>query len=295
MDSKVVAVDDGSNKEESTDEVDFVPTSVVAKKEICVSCKSFNPLKKGFLMRNNTSNLNNNNNHTPKTTPLTKKTSVYGDCEIQTAVKSHISALERLHLFHFPLRKKSESQEKLQLPKDSRPRLIKSTSIARLFGNTYNTKKSSEESSTLKKSHSVSEKFSNKSSESDDEFTFRMSEHHLNLSESASNLSSLDSYSAPMEKSNLKTIRSITKGLGKLLRRNSDSVAISAPDPEYKVFYLGNVLTGWSKGEFERFLMTNIWNVFESCYNSLNSLDNRSPHDCSKYLKTSATPGNLQS
>lgn len=246
MDSKVIVVD-GTTKEESTDEVDFVPTSDT-KKEICVSCKSFNPLKKGFLMRNNTSNLNNNNINTPKTMPLTKKTSVYGDCEIQTAVKSHISALERLHLFHFPSRKKSESQEKLSQPKDSRPRLIKSSSIARLFGNTYSTKKS-EESHTLRKSNSVSEKFSNKASESDDEFTFRMSEHHLNLSESASNLSSLDSSSAPTEKSNLKTFRSITKGIGKLLRRSSDSVAISAPDPEYKVFYLGNVLTGWSKGE----------------------------------------------
>lgn len=155
MDSKV-------NKEESTDEVDFVPT----KKEICVSCKSFNPLKKGFLMRN--SNLNNNN-HTPKTfssttTTTTKKTSVYGDCEIQTAVKSHISALERLHLFHFPSRKKSGSHEKLpQVPtKEQRPRLIKSSSIARLFGNTYSTKKTEEDSQALKKSSSVSEKFSNK-------------------------------------------------------------------------------------------------------------------------------------
>lgn len=239
MDSKV--------KEESTDEVDFVPTSA-AKKEICVSCKSFNPLKKGFLMRN--TNLNNNI-HSPKTMPATKKTSVYGDCEIQTAVKSHISALERLHLFHFPLRKKSESQEKLSLPKEQRPRLIKSSSIARLFGNTYSTKKSEENhaSAALRKSNSVSEKFSNKSNESDDDFTFRMSEHQLNLSESASNLSSLDSYTVPMEKSNLKSIRNFTKGLGKLLRRNCDSAAISAPDPEYKVFYLGNVLTGWAKGE----------------------------------------------
>lgn len=228
MDSKV-------NKEESTDEVDFVPT----KKEICVSCKSFNPLKKGFLMRN--SNLNNNN-HTPKTissttTTTTKKTSVYGDCEIQTAVKSHISALERLHLFHFPSRKKSGSHEKLPQvsTKEQRPRLIKSSSIARLFGNTYSTKKTEEDSQALKKSVSVSEKFSNKQ--------------HMILSESASNLNSLESSSAPMEKTNLKAIRSITKGLGKLLRRNCDSVSISAPDPEYKVFYLGNVLTGWAKGE----------------------------------------------
>lgn len=253
MDSKV------NDKEESTDEVDFIPTSA-AKKEICVSCKSFNPLKKGFLMRNSTSTLNNNN-HTPKTlTTTTKKTSVYGDCEIQTAVKTHISALERLHLFHFPSRKKGESHDKslLQSTKEHRPRLIKSSSIARLFGNTYSTKKSEEHhaSVALKKSNSVSDKFLNKANESDDEFTFRMSEHHLILSESSLNLNSLDSSSAPMEKTNLKTIRSITKGLGKLLRRNSDSVAISAPDPEYKVFYLGNVLTGWAKGE--------CWNVSKS-------------------------------
>lgn len=242
MNSKVV----NSNKEESTDEVDFVPTSAT-KKEICVS---FNPLKKGFLMRNNM----NNNNHTPKTIlQSTKKTSVYGDCELQTAVKTHISALERLHLFHFPSRKKSEAQDKMPATKENRPRLIKSSSIARLFGNTYSTKKSEENNSsaTLRKANSVSEKFSNKSTESDDEFTFRMCEHQMNLSESASNLSSLDSSSAPLEKTNSKTIKSLTKGLGKLLRRNCDSAAISAPDPEYKVFYLGNVLTGWSKGEFE--------------------------------------------
>jgi hypothetical protein len=253
MDSKVTG---GDTKEESTDEVDFVPTSATAKKEIRVPYKSFNSLKKGFLTRNsssNSNNINNNNNiHSPKTT--TKKTSVYGDCEIQTAVKSHISALERLQLFHFPLRRKTEALEKSSLSqpsKEHRPRLIKSSSIARLFGNTYSTRKSAgdaQAAALLKKSNSVPEKFSNKAAESDDEFTFRISEQQLSLSESASNLSSLDS-SAPMEKSNAITIKSITKGIGKLLRRNCDSAVISPPDPEYKVFYLGNVLTGWAKGE----------------------------------------------
>lgn len=250
MDSKVTG---GDTKEESTDEVDFVPT-FAAKKEIRVPYKSFNSLKKGFLTRNNSSTNNNNNNNiqSPKTT--TKKTSVYGDCEIQTAVKSHISALERLQLFHFPLRRKSDAQEKSSLSqpsKEHRPRLIKSSSIARLFGNTYSTRKSGETQAAalLKKSNSVSEKFSDKSLESDDDFTFRISEQQMSLSESASNLSSIDSSSAPMEKSNTMTIKSITKGIGKLLRRNCDSVAISPPDPEYKVFYLGNVLTGWAKGE----------------------------------------------
>jgi len=252
MDSK--ATDDG------TDEVDFAPTT---KKEICVSCKSYNPLKKGFLMRNSNSNLNNNNNSSP-----TKKTSLYGDCELQTSVKSHISALEKLQLFQFSLRSKKSfsggseplieheksSQSTSSTTKENRPRLIKSSSIARLFGNTYSTKKSEESHhtvATLKKSASVSEKFSNRANESDEEFIYRMSEQSLSLSESASNLNSLDASIVSLEKPSHKTttIRTLTRGLGKLLRRSSDRVEISTPDPEYKVFYLGNVLTGWAKGE----------------------------------------------
>ncbi|CAK1541364.1 unnamed protein product [Leptosia nina] len=40
----------------------------------------------------------------------------------------------------------------------------------------------------------------------------------------------------------------ISRGLGRLLRR-TNSVRISEPDPVYKVAYLGNVLTGWARGE----------------------------------------------
>lgn len=40
----------------------------------------------------------------------------------------------------------------------------------------------------------------------------------------------------------------LSRGLGRLLRRNN-SVRISEPDPVYKVAYLGNVLTGWARGE----------------------------------------------
>uniref|UniRef100_A0A1B0BKR8 PID domain-containing protein n=1 Tax=Glossina palpalis gambiensis TaxID=67801 RepID=A0A1B0BKR8_9MUSC len=47
----------------------------------------------------------------------------------------------------------------------------------------------------------------------------------------------------------IKAIRSLSRGLGKLLWRRTHSVDISSPDPEYKVSYLGNVLTGWAKGE----------------------------------------------
>lgn len=37
--------------------------------------------------------------------------------------------------------------------------------------------------------------------------------------------------------------------LNKLRLRRSASATISKPDPTYKVAYLGNVVTGWAKGE----------------------------------------------
>lgn len=45
-----------------------------------------------------------------------------------------------------------------------------------------------------------------------------------------------------------RAIGKISRGLGKLLRR-TNSVKISEPDPVFKVSYLGNVLTGWARGE----------------------------------------------
>lgn len=45
-----------------------------------------------------------------------------------------------------------------------------------------------------------------------------------------------------------RAIGRLSRGIGKLLRR-SNSVRISDPDPVYKVAYLGNVLTGWARGE----------------------------------------------
>ncbi|XP_037946680.1 uncharacterized protein LOC119678740 [Teleopsis dalmanni] len=46
-----------------------------------------------------------------------------------------------------------------------------------------------------------------------------------------------------------KAFRTISRGLGKLWFKRTHSVEISSPDPEFKVSYLGNVLTGWAKGE----------------------------------------------
>ncbi|KAL3282946.1 hypothetical protein HHI36_006104 [Cryptolaemus montrouzieri] len=39
--------------------------------------------------------------------------------------------------------------------------------------------------------------------------------------------------------------------LNKLRLRKCASATISRPDPMYKVAYLGNVVTGWAKGEFK--------------------------------------------
>ncbi len=221
-----------SNDDSGHDEVDFVPTKEIfvpsSKNSSSTPVTPFNPLRKGFL--------NNIRNNQPKSPQASIKTSVYGDSELQTAVKSHIS-----NLFHFPLRKKVDGDEK----SSHKPRLIKSSSIARLFGNTYNTtsKKSNNEHPHFKKSHSVSEKFTNR--ESEEEFVLRVSDL------SASTTSLMTDGGVTMEKPvNGNKIKTITKGLGKLLRRNHSSVEISAPDPEYKVLYLGNVLTGWAKGEF---------------------------------------------
>ncbi|KAL0122829.1 hypothetical protein PUN28_007483 [Cardiocondyla obscurior] len=46
-----------------------------------------------------------------------------------------------------------------------------------------------------------------------------------------------------------KTLRSLKRGLGRLWRRHRGNVSITEYDPSYKVAYLGNVLTGWAKGE----------------------------------------------
>ncbi|XP_051157066.1 uncharacterized protein LOC127279026 isoform X2 [Leptopilina boulardi] len=46
-----------------------------------------------------------------------------------------------------------------------------------------------------------------------------------------------------------RTLKSLKNGLGKLWRRHRGNALITEYDPCYKVAYLGNVLTGWAKGE----------------------------------------------
>ncbi|XP_053679545.1 uncharacterized protein LOC128730518 [Anopheles nili] len=127
--------------------------------------------------------------------------------------------------------------------KKKKSRFVKSASIARIFGNTYNTKKYDDSSALLKlqqfkRSFLNSEKFHKKDSgagatEDPEESEIQIGDAcYVNDSETSA-----------------KAIKSITRGLGRLLRRNCHSIDISRPDPEYKVSYLGNVLTGWAKGD----------------------------------------------
>lgn len=47
-----------------------------------------------------------------------------------------------------------------------------------------------------------------------------------------------------------KTLKSLKRGLGRLWKRHRGNASITEYDPSYKVAYLGNVLTGWAKGEW---------------------------------------------
>ena len=46
-----------------------------------------------------------------------------------------------------------------------------------------------------------------------------------------------------------RTLKSLKRGINKLWRRHRGNASITDYDPIYKVAYLGNVLTGWAKGE----------------------------------------------
>lgn len=197
-------------------------------------------------------NINNNNiedkppipeqktkNHFGTIPSISKKklsgSTLYGDADVRPCVKSSFSSLENFHLFQFP-RKKSDPLMNQTAAAKERPKFVKSASIARLLGNTYSTKRNdtnaastSTVSPILSKSHQHTERFQ------------KCSENHVEPVQISDFSNDKDI--------GIKAFRSISKGLGRLLWRKSHSVDISAPDPEFKVSYLGNVLTGWAKGE----------------------------------------------
>lgn len=191
------------------------------------------------------------------------------------------SPLERLKFFNdseVKTRKKSEP-----IKKSMRPKFVKSASIARLLGNNYSTSINSGVKSIGTPAKKSGENLENKCILTGSSFSIktnsvtRESSHSRKLEKfhkctdkelSENDLQSQSTFSASVTSLNcddfghlndrslngngdlsLRALRSFTKGLGKLLRRRTDSVEISAPDPEFKVSYLGNVLTGWAKGK----------------------------------------------
>jgi hypothetical protein len=234
MSSPVILTRSSATTEpDSKDEVDFVKTPT----SVCVSCTKNQSSSKHVNNNNISPKLNVANFHPKRRIPG----NLYGDCEVTSCVKTHLSTLERLHIFNFQFRKGSDpnlSKTKHTLSTTStakdKPKFSKSNSIARLFGNTYNTKKSEENPPVpLVRRFRGAEKF------------FKSPE-----DENWADEISLQDFHETNDDVSGKAIKRITRSLGKLLRRNCSSVDISIPDPEYKVSYLGNVLTGWAKGEF---------------------------------------------
>lgn len=163
-------------------------------------------------------------------------------------------------------------------------KFVKSSSIARLLGNTYNAKKYEKEENKLasdkkfntfggrrRSSGASLERFKRYAKEEGDNVT-ASDKSPLTSStpvipvigqkKDKSKGDTLDRHLLALEHFQeshngdfgSKAMRTISRGLGKLWWRRTHSIDISSPDPEFKVSYLGNVLTGWAKGK-NRFLL----------------------------------------
>lgn len=166
---------------------------------------------------------------------------------LSKADKSAPATIDRRNpTVHF-IRKRSDSNCSVKEFIKERPKLAKCSSIARLFGNTYSTQQPAHPSEERKSSAGTTtaakaEKFK-KCSETQIEET-------IDRSAGSDGNSRCKAGKSVCEEKDIsgRALRSLSKSLGKLWRR-SHSVEISTPDPEYKVLYLGNVLTGWAKGK----------------------------------------------
>ncbi|ALC45342.1 CG8312 [Drosophila busckii] len=151
-------------------------------------------------------------------------------------------------------------------------KFVKSSSIARLLGNTYNARKF-ERQEQKRLANEASGKFNTfggrrRSAGPYLERFKRMSKEDGDIagddeSIKVTNVMTLTTDSRDLQygsrqehvgrsdadQLSAKAMRTLTRGLGKLWWKRTHSVDISTPDPEYKVSYLGNVLTGWAKGE----------------------------------------------
>lgn len=205
------------------------------------------------------------------TVPPTAPSTVNGT----TRRKSSFPTLEKLPLF-YQFRKRVSSAPAIHSitptptagQKDARPMFVKSSSITRLFGNTYSTAVATDAASasvdcsngttipgkTTQSSSSntiTAERFHACTNDAD-QLQLLNDEHCVSSAasngDSPSASASAFLYGDDFDVA-LNPFRSLSRGLGRLFFKKSYSVKISEPDPEFKVAYLGNVLTGWAKGE----------------------------------------------
>lgn len=185
---------------------------------------------------------------------------------ITTTTKTNGSTNQSFSLLRFNGRKLSDpSSDKTPHNNHKKSSLVKSITIARLFGNTYDTKqpildklkKTPHKSGSTGRSGSSSgfgstRSYQEKFLKTDSDF---VSDLLLNFADGEGQTNVTGASNAPGGVNgvnglppNVKPFRTLSRSVGKLLRRNYSSVDISDPDPEYKVSYLGNVLTAWAKG-----------------------------------------------
>ncbi|XP_023305944.2 uncharacterized protein LOC111687707 [Lucilia cuprina] len=257
----------------SKDEVDFVKVS--------------HNNNNNHNLNNNINNLTHNiinNNKVPKTTTNNQ----------QQQNNNSQKPKERLTIFGFSKKSKSLDEQKLAkkdnhknqeksdsattdsgfpcqptpVPIGTPPRhnkFVKSSSISRLLGNTYNAKKFDKEEKKVstgkfntyggrrRSSGPYLERFKRYAKDDADVASPPV----VLIEKTMTNSDTLDSEMLALEHFHesrhddlgSKAMRTISRGLGKLWWKRTHSVDISSPDPEFKVSYLGNVLTGWAKGE----------------------------------------------
>ena len=75
------------------------------------------------------------------------------------------------------------------------------------------------------------------------------------IEDNASSVTDLGHHPSVGKELGQRTLRSLKRGLGRLWRRHRGNASITEYDPCYKVAYLGNVLTGWAKGQYNCFIM----------------------------------------
>lgn len=196
--------------------------------------------------------------------------------EKTTTLATHLwttSIDRKIARFQFP-RKKSEPNGEIK----DRSKFVRCSSIARLFGNTYSTQQPLQQMTQQQHQHkddthsttttttattnlvntrpTKCERFKKRTENQIDNVLATGTDHNGNH-RSPTTIDHKD-FCADEKDLSGRAFRSLTKSLGRLWRR-SHSVEISPPDPEYKVLYLGNVLTGWAKGEFPK---KNIYHFF---------------------------------